>query len=297
MFRSSFFLFIVFFLVLTFFFPSLLSSLKSFIPVLLGIVMFGMGMIINLNDVKVVLKKPTWIIVTLILQFSLMPIIAFGIVNFFNLNFEIALGFFILGSCPGGTASNVIAYLCNGNVALSILSTLFSTLFSVILTPLLIFILAKENIDVNFFELTKSTFWIVFFPTISGLIFKKVFKDKINNVTNFLPKFSEFVISLIIGVILSLNYDSFSSISFFLLFGIIIHNLFGLFSAYAIASFFKYPKDVKKSIAIEVAMQNSGLGMTLALVHFSKLSALPSAIFSLWHNISAIVLVYFWKKK
>ena len=113
----------------------------------------------------------------------------------------------------------------------------------------------------------------------------------------FFPLFSEISIALIIGIIFSINIDSFSNLSWNILFAVALHNLIGLFLGFLIASFFKFPKDVKKTVAIEVAMQNSGLGMTLALMHFTKLVALPSALFSLWHNISASGLVYFWKKK
>ena len=102
---------------------------------------------------------------------------------------------------------------------------------------------------------------------------------------------------LIIGIIFSVNIDSFSNLSWNILVAVALHNLIGLFLGFLIASFFKFPMDVKKTVAIEVAMQNSGLGMTLALMHFTKLVALPSALFSLWHNISASGLVYFWKKK
>ena len=130
-----------------------------------------------------------------------------------------------------------------------------------------------------------------------GILMKIFIRNKEKTLLKFFPLFSEISIALIIGIIFSINIDSFSNLSWNILVAVALHNLIGLFLGFLIASFFKFPMDVKKTVAIEVAMQNSGLGMTLALMHFTKLVALPSALFSLWHNISASGLVYFWKKK
>ena len=294
--KFSFPFFILFFLSLSFFNPDILSSIKSLIPFLLGIVMLGMGLTINLNDIKEVISKPIWISVSVFLQFIVMPITAFALTGIFGLDSEIALGIIILGCCPGGTASNVITYLCNGNVALSVMSTLASTLLSIFATPFLIALLANVNIEINIFQLIKSVFLIVFFPVTSGLLLNFFFKN-LQDVKRFLPKFSEFIIALIIGIIISLNSENIINIQNNLIFCIFLHNLIGLTTGYLCASVLRLPKNVKKTISIEVGMQNSGLGMALALIHFTKLVALPSAIFSLWHNISAVGLVYFWKKK
>jgi len=259
--------------------------------------MFGMGMTIDFKDIKRVLSQPIWIVITVVLQFTIMPLIAFFLIKLLNIDLELALGFIILGSCPGGTASNVITYLCNGNVALSVMCTLVSTLLAVIITPFLILVLANENIEVDFFKLMKSTFLIVFFPVVLGLLIKSFMQKDKKELLNCFPKISEIIIAFIIAIIFSLNFENFISISSNVIFGVIFHNALGLFLGYFISSMFGYPVDVKKTISIEVGMQNSGFGMALALIHFSKISALPSAIFSLWHNISAVGLVYFWKKK
>ena len=294
-FRSSFLAFIFLFLIVGIFFPSKLLLFKNYIPVFLGLVMFLMGMTLELTDFKKILKKPSLFFFVTFLQFTIMPVAALILVKTFNIPPELSLGVIILGCCPGGTASNLITYLCNGNVALSIVCTFFSTIVSVFLTPILIFLLSNKNIDINVISLIKSSFFIVFLPVFFGLIFK-IFVP-MNKFLKLLPKISEFFIAFIIGIIFSLNLNLLNQLSYSLFFCIVLHNLIGLSMGFLIGGFLGLSLREKKTISIEVGMQNSGLGMALSILHFSKIVALPSAIFSLWHNISAVGLVYCWKKK
>lgn len=289
--------FIVFFIILSILKPELLSSLKDYIPILLGIVMFGMGMTLKVNQLKVVMSNPKWVITGLVLQFSVMPLLAFSLSKLFNFSDEILIGFVVLGSCPGGTASNVITYLSGANVPLSISLTLFSTFLSILITPIWIYFLVNEAINVEVLGLIKSTFWIIIFPLLDGFIIRRIFKSRVDKILNIFPKVSEFFIALIIGIILSLTKDLFNQVTELFIIAIILHNILGFSAGYFVSNYLKFPEDVKKTISIEVGMQNSGLGMTLSLLHFGKLVALPSAIFSLWHNISAFLIIQFWVKK
>ena len=295
LFRSSFLIFIFFFLVIGIFLPSKLSLFKNYIPFFLGLVMFLMGMTLELIDFKKILKKPSLFFFVTFLQFTIMPVTAFALVKTFNIPSELALGIIILGCCPGGTASNLITYLCNGNVALSIVCTFFSTIVSVFLTPILIFVLSSKSINIDVIALIKSSFLIVFLPVFLGLFFK-IFIP-MERVIKFLPKISEFLIAFIIGIIFSLNLSHINQLSYSLISCIVLHNLIGLGTGFFVGNFLGLSFKEKKTISIEVGMQNSGLGMALSIIHFSKIVALPSAIFSLWHNISAVGLVYCWKKK
>ncbi|MDC3091286.1 bile acid:sodium symporter family protein [Rickettsiales bacterium] len=288
---------ISFFLLISFFQPDFLSELKNYVPIFLGLIMFGMGMTIESDDIKRVLINPLWLFVGLFLQFTVMPILAFLLSLSFNLDKELFLGLIVLGSCPGGTASNVIAYLAKANLPLSITMTLISTILSVLLTPIWIFFLADESIQIDVRNLIVSTFWIVVFPLLDGILLRRFFKKKIKKILKIFPKISEIFIALIVGIIFSLNNELFEKISSALLIVIFLHNVLGLFIGYYVSSILKFPDEVKKTIAIEVGMQNSGLGMTLSIIHFNKIVALPSAIFSLWHNLSAIMLILLWSKK
>ena len=296
--KISFLFFIVFFLILGGNFQSFFSSLKEYIPILLGLVMFGMGLTIDIKDIKKIWNKPIFILVGLILQFSIMPFLAFFLATFFGLKEQFILGFIILGSCPGGTASNVITYLAGGNVLLSVSMTIFSTLLACFLTPILIYFYGKSFVEIDTLSLVKSTFWIVIFPILDGIVIRKfIDKNKIKTFIKYIPKFVEFVIALIIAIIFALNYDNILKLNANFLAVIILHNISGFLIAYLISGKLFFPKDVQKTVAIEVSMQNSGLGVALSLLHFEKLVALPSAFFSLWHNLSAIFLINYWNYK
>ena len=293
----SFPFFISLFLLIAFFEPYLLSDLKDLIPFFLGLIMFGMGMTLDFKDIKKVFLNPKWIATGLLLQYTVMPITAFILAFFFKIGNELLLGLVILGSCPGGTASNVISYLAKANLSLSISLTLISTLLSIFLTPFWIYILAEESININILNLMKSTFWIIIFPLVDGIILRKILKNRISSFIKYFPKVSEFFIAIIIGIVFSLSHDSFDKISFVLLIVIMLHNIIGLSIGYFVSLALGFPLEVRKAIAIEIGMQNSGLGMTLSILHFNKIVALPAAIFSLWHNLSSLLLIMFWSKK
>ena len=297
MIKLSFIISITIFLLLSALFTEFFFNLKASIPLLLGMIIFFMGLTVNIGQFKEVLKKPQWIFITVLLQYSVMPILAYFITRVLNLSNEVSLGFIILGSCPGGTASNVITYLCNGNVPLSLMCTLASTILSIFITPYLILFLADKSINIDLISLVYSTSKIILIPLVLGLLVKVYFSTFINKIKFLFPIVSELTIALVIAVIFAVNSDSLKVLNTTILFGVILHNLGGLLIGYFVARFFALSNASIKTISIEVGMQNSGLAMALAVIHFSKIVALPAAIFSLWHNISASVLVYLSKKK
>ena len=295
--RLSFIISITIFLFLSALFREFFLNLKALIPFLLGMIIFFMGLTVNIDQFKNVLKKPQWIFITVLLQYSVMPILAYLIARVLNLSNEMSLGFIILGSCPGGTASNVITYLCNGNVPLSLMCTLTSTILSILITPYLILFLADKSINIDLISLVYSTSKIVLIPLVLGLLVRIYFHNLIIKIKFLFPIVSELTIALVIAVIFAINSDGLKVLDTTILVGVILHNIGGLLIGYYAAKFFALSNSSIKTISIEVGMQNSGLAMALAVIHFSKVVALPAAVFSLWHNISASVLVYFSKKK
>jgi len=297
MFRLSFLFIIIFFLLLSAIFTDFFSNLKSSIPMLLGMIIFFMGLTVKIDQFKDVLKKPQWIFITVFLQYSVMPILAYFIAKVLNLSNEMSLGFIILGSCPGGTASNVITYLCNGNVPLSLMCTLTSTILSILFTPYLILFLADKSINIDLISLMYSTSKIIIIPLILGLFVRIYFFKFVDRIKFLFPIISELTIALVIAIIFAINSESLKILNTTILLGVILHNIGGLLIGFFVARFLPLSNASIKTISIEVGMQNSGLAMALSVMHFSKVVAFPAALFSLWHNISASVLVYLSKKK
>ena len=262
------------------FLPQLLTPLSNFIVPLLTLIMFAMGLTLSFSNFKSVLQQPLKIILGTSLQFILMPLAAFLISHLFALERELMIGMVLVGCCPGGTASNVICYLANGELALSISLTMVSTLMSVIATPLLTLLYLGQAIEVPIAGMISSIFQMVIVPVFVGLILNTYFSKNLVKLTPVLPVISVVSIVLIIGIVVALNSDNLVVISGLVIIAVILHNAIGICMAYAISKQFKYDEKTCRTIAIEVGMQNSGLGVALASQFYSSLAALPGAVFS-----------------
>lgn len=277
--------------------PEYFTWIGAWITLLLGIVMFGMGMTIKLDDFKLVLKHPVGVIIGIISQFTIMPALAFGLAKLFQLPPEIAVGVILVGCCPGGTASNVMTFLAKGNTALSVTITSCTTLLAPVVTPGLIYLLASEWLPVSFMAMFMSVVKVVLIPIILGILVQIFFKPVVEKSIDILPTISVVAIVLIVAAVVSGSRDKILETGL-LIFGIVIlHNGLGYALGYLAGKLFGLNYEDKKAIAIEVGMQNSGLGASLATTHFDPVSAVPSAIFSFWHNISGPIIATYWSKK
>ncbi len=267
---------------------------KPFIPFLLGLIMFGMGTTIRFDDFRDVWTKRNVVFLAATVQFTVMPGLAVIISRILSLPEEVMIGMVLVGSCPGGTASNVIVYLSRGNVALSVTMTMFSTLLAPLLTPGIIYLILSRSIEFSYGGLFLSVFQIVALPLFAGLLVRRLFSSTVDRYRDYLPVISVVSISLIIACVMALNADSVLAFPVLTIAAVMLHNLSGLVSGYGVAKLFGSNRVDCRTIAIEIGMQNSGLGVALANQFFQPLSALPGAIFSLWHNLSGIVLARFW---
>lgn len=293
---SWFAVWIILFAIISYAYPWIFDDLKFLIVPALGIVMLGMGLTLETGDFIRILQRPIDVSVGLLCQYIVMPFLGFVIAASFRVDPLIATGVVLLGSCPGGTASNVITFLSRGDLALSVTMTLVSTLISPLLIPVSMYIYAGKWIDVPASGLLISALQIVVVPIIGGIILGRLLGRNKRHITPFLPTLSSTGIVLIVAIIVSLNSGNIESIGIKLLFIVIIHNLLGLSLGYYIAR--RSGMDTKKAraVSIEVGMQNSGLGMVLATTHFGPVTALPSAVFSIWHNISGSFLALIWSR-
>ncbi|MFH4934627.1 bile acid:sodium symporter family protein [Staphylococcus cohnii] len=283
--------------IIGFIFPVQLATLSSWVPYLLGIVMLGMGLTIDPKDFKIIFQAPRSVIVGVILQYTIMPLSAFLIVKLFHLPPEIAIGVILVGCCPGGTSSNVMSYLANANVALSVAITSVSTLLAPFLTPALIYLFAHEWLQVSFISMFWSVVQVILIPIIIGFVLQKVFKKFADTTATALPIVSVVAISLILASVVGSSKAQILATGLLIFAVVILHNLIGYVLGYTFAKILKLDRPDKKAVSIEVGMQNSGLAVSLATVHFNPLSAVPGAVFSLIHNITGPILAKYWNKR
>ena len=276
--------------------PGYFSGLKDMIVVLLMIIMLAMGLTLNIDDFSRALSQKKAVFTGLILQFSVMPLSAFLLSHWLELSPELTIGMVLVGSVAGGTASNVICYLAKGDVALSITMTALSTLAGVLVTPLLIQLLLGEMIDIPVASMLISLCKIVLIPVVTGVMMNHFFKAQVAMITPVLPLISVLAIVLAITIIVALNAHQFAHVSAIILLAVFLHNALGLSLGYFCCRLLGFNPTVCKTIAIEVGLQNSGLATALSIQFFSPMSAIPSAIFSIWHNLSGAILAGYWAK-
>ena len=280
-------------------FPSAFQQVRpTVINYLLGVVMFGMGLTLNLQDFKIVFSRPKDVVIGCLAQFTVMPLLAWTLTRAFQLDEALALGVVLVGCCPGGTASNVITYLAKGDLALSVGMTGVSTLLAPFLTPLLTWALAGKSVDVNVASMFLSILWVVILPIVVGLLVKWMWPKFTEKTIDYLPAFSSIAIALIVAIIISANATKLLAGGLLIVIVVMLHNICGLSLGYAIGRLLRLSGSKKRAISIEVGMQNSGLASSLATIHFAAypLATIPGAIFSVWHNISGAAVAYLYRK-
>ena len=273
--------------------PGTFSGIKpTVINPLLGVIMFGMGMALRLEDFKIVFSRPKDVIIGCVAQFTIMPLLAMALSRVFALDEALAVGVVLVGCCPGGTASNVITYLAKGDLALSVGMTATSTLLAPVLTPLLVWLLAGKSVDVDVAGMLLSILWVVILPIVAGLIVKGLWPKFTERTTAYLPALSSLTIALIVAIIIAANAQKLLMGGMVIILEVELHNLCGLSLGWLIGRLLRLPDAKRRAISIEVGMQNSGLASSLATLHFAAypMATIPGAIFSVWHNISGAIV-------
>ncbi len=277
--------------------PELFLWVLPRISLMLGIVMLGMGMSIKTADWKYIFTHPRSVLLGVVVQYTVMPTLAFLICRVLHLPPELAIGVILVGTCPGGTASNVMTYLAKGDVALSVAMTTVSTLLSPLVTPLLIWLLAGRWVDVAPLSMFASIAQVVILPLIIGMILNRFFHRQIKKSLALLPVISVLAICLIIGGVAAGNQARIFISGLLVLAAVVLHNSAGLGIGYLLGKLLRIPEEKRRAIALETGMQNSGLATALAAQFFNPLAAVPGAIFSVWHNVSGSVLAAWWTRK
>ena len=270
----------------------------KWINYLLMVVMFGMGLTMKVSDFAVVFSNPRDVIIGCIAQFLVMPALAFALGRIFGLNDELLVGVVLVGTCPGGTSSNVITYLSKGDTALSVGMTSINTLIAPFLTPALTYLYLRTTVSVDVKSMFLSIIQVIIVPIGMGLLINKLFGKYTQKIMYAMPTVSVAAICLIVAAVVSHNSEKIMSAGFVILIIVIMHNLLGYVCGYLIGILFKMDISRKKAVSIEIGMQNSGLATSLASSAFPDMAmaTVPGAIFSVWHNISGAVLAGIYRR-
>ncbi len=264
----------------------------SWVNYLLMVVMFGMGLTLKLEDFKLVFTRPKDIIIGCLAQFTIMPLLAFGLGKVFGLETALLAGVVLVGTCPGGTSSNVITYLSKGDVALSVGMTSVNTLLAPFLTPAITYLLLRTSVEVNILSMFLSIVKVVIIPIALGFIINKFFGKYTQAAVKVLPMISVIAICMIVAAVVSHNAEKILTTGAIVFVVVILHNLLGYACGFGLGKLLKMNNPKTKALSVEIGMQNSGLATSLAGSAFPDLAmaTVPGAIFSVWHNISGAIL-------
>lgn len=277
--------------------PSFTWFSGNLITVGLGIIMLGMGVTLTVDDFRRVVKFPARVLAGVCLQFGVMPLLGWSIAYIYDLPTPLAVGLILVASCPGGTASNVIAYLAKADVPLSVTMTSISTMLAIVATPFFTALLAGSRVDVPAFGLFISTVQVILLPVTAGVLMNRYLPRFTRAVLPAMPLVAVIFITLIVASIIGAGRDHILEAGWTLIAAVFSLHAGGFLVGFSISFILTRDVITARTISIEVGMQNSGLGVVLARNNFANpVTAIPSAISSLFHSLIASLLAALWKR-
>ena len=270
----------------------------NIINLLLSIVLFTMGTTLKVDDFINVFKNPKEIAAGISAQYIIMPLIAFCLASAFSLDTALTVGIILVGTVPGGTASDVITFLAKGDVALSVSLTAVSTVISPILTPLITLLLIGNQIQFNPVDMFISIVEIVIVPIAIGLTLNYKFPDFCEKLKDYLPAISSIVICLIVAGVIGANKQAILTSSTIIIVVIVLQYFIAMALGFGVGYLVGMGRKQIITVAIELAFQNSGLSTSLAKTHFPSLSqaTVPGALYSVWQNFAGSILAYIFRR-
>ncbi|MHC4694028.1 MAG: bile acid:sodium symporter family protein [Planctomycetota bacterium] len=288
---------VILFGIIAYLLPAPFVALKPCNEWFFALTMFGIGAVLEIDDFKRIAQKPLIILIGSCAQFTIMPLGAFLLAKLFSFPPEIAVGFILTGSAPGAMASNVMSYIAKADTAYSVSLTTVSTLLCPLLTPGLTFLLAGSVLKVNFLAMVQSVLQMVILPLLVGFGVRHFFREKIEKILPIFPAISVTFIIFICSLVIAMNKARLMMITGPILAAGIILNIYGMSAGYGVGSVFKMANKRKRTLSIEIGMQNAGLGTVLALKHFDERTAIPAAIFVFICIITASIMAEVWQKR
>lgn len=287
-------------------YPPLFGYMRGVTQTLvLGFIMLTMGLTLKPEDFRILIQRPFDIVLGTLAQFSIMPLVALSLTKMLELDTSVAIGLILVGCCPGGVSSNLMSYLCKGDVAFSVGMTTVSTLLAPFVTPTLVLMLAGQSVDVDAVSMFTNILLVTLLPIAIGFGLNTWLgrKEVFNTISSAMPPLSVLALAFIVGGVVSQVKPDIErgglaliGITFCAVF---CHNTIGYALGYIVGRLFKFSKAKNRTISIEVGMQNAGLATNLASTFFiatNPLSVVPCAISCAWHSISGTILATLFTK-
>jgi BASS family bile acid:Na+ symporter len=281
---------------IAYFRPGPFVSLKNLNETFFALTMFGIGAVLQVEDFSRIAKRPVIVLIGCCGQYTIMPIGAFVLARLFHLSPELTVGLILTGAAPGAMASNVMSYIAKADTAYSVSLTTASTLLCPVLTPGLTFLLARSSLAVPFWSMFLSVIYMVIAPLLAGFAVRHFFRSRVEKIAAVFPAISVTFIIFICSLVIALNRDRLAQLTGIIVAVGLILNLYGMTAGYSLASIFRMEIKRRRTLAIEIGMQNAGLGTTLALKHFGVVTALPAAAFVFICIITASVMAEIWQR-
>lgn len=281
--------------VFTYFFPNTFAWVKGNAQTsILGFIMLTMGLTLSKDDFRILISRPIDMLIGVTAQYLLMPLIAWTISKTFSLPHPIAIGLLLVGCCPGGVSSNIMSFLCKGDVAFSVGMTTITTLLAPIITPILMLHLAGENIDVDAIGMFKSILIVTIMPVAIGLGLNAALNKstRFNEIKKTLPGIAVIGLACIVGGVVSAHGQKIVTSAVIIFAAVFLHNTLGYILGYITGLLAKFSNSKCRTVSIEVGMQNAGLATVLSAKHFPTMpeAAIASAVSCVWHSISGALL-------
>lgn len=288
-------LFITLVAIWTFFVPGTFSWVRGDCQTaILGVIMLSMGMTLKGEDFRILASRPWDMAIGAIAQYTLMPLIAWCLVSVLGLPKAVGVGLILVGCCPGGVSSNIMSFLCKGDVAFSVGMTSLSTLAAPFMTPLLMMYLAGESVDVDAIGMFKSILLVTIAPVAVGFGLNALFgaKGAFKEAMKIMPGVAVLALAAIVGGVVSSQGERFATSGLMVFAAVFLHNSFGYALGYAVGVIARFSGAKRRTISIEVGMQNAGLATVLAARHFPAFPevAVASAVSCVWHSISGALM-------
>jgi len=276
--------------------PGWFVTLKPYNKLFFSLTMFGIGAVLRVDDFKRIARRPVIVLIGSAAQFTIMPLGAFVLALLFKLETEIAVGLILTGSAPGAMASNVMCYIAKADTAYSVSLTTVSTLLCPLLTPGLTLLLAGSRLPVPFWSMMVDVMYMVVVPLFIGFGVRHYLKEKIEKILPVFPAISVTFIIFICSLVIALNRERLAEVTAVVLMVGVILNVYGMLGGYAVGSAFTMERRRRRTLTIEIGMQNAGLGTVLALEHFGEKAAMPAAIFVFVCIITASAMAAVWQR-